>query len=72
MPGNNVLVYTPLDYEYCGFKFSDGMDYLVFATGNPAHFKTTSCSKTDVLDNVLTDVQKLIRMTGAAVPTVGK
>jgi hypothetical protein len=66
VPSNTVLVYTPVDFEYCGFKFQDGLDYLVFANGTPAHFQTTSCSRTDVLDKVLTDVHKLIRMTGAS------
>lgn len=61
---NNVLIYTPSEFEYCGFKFQPGLDYLVFATGSPAHFQTTTCSRTDVLDKVLTDVHKLIRLTG--------
>lgn len=65
---NTVLVYTPRDHEYCGYKFGEGLDYLVFAVGSPAHFKTTSCTRTEVLENALTDVQKLIRMTGAALP----
>jgi hypothetical protein len=64
VPTNTVLVYTPIDFEYCGYKFQEGLDYLVFATGTPAHFQTTTCSRTDVLDKVLTDVHKLIRMTG--------
>jgi len=68
---NTVLIYTPAEFEYCGFKFQEGLDYLVFATGSPAHFQTTSCSRTDVLDKVLTDVHKLIRLTGN-VETRGK
>ncbi|MFN8389134.1 MAG: hypothetical protein U0136_02450 [Bdellovibrionota bacterium] len=65
VPSNTVLVYTPVDFEYCGYKFQEGLDYLVFATGTPAHFQTTTCTRTEVLDKVLTDVHKLIRMTGA-------
>lgn len=71
VPGSTVLVYTPADFEYCGFKFQEGLDYLVFATGTPAHYQTTTCTRTEVLDNVLTDVHKLIRMTGN-VETRGK
>lgn len=66
--GNTILIYTPRDHEYCGYKFGEGLDYLVFAAGTPAHFKTTSCTRTEVLENSLTDVQKLIRMTGATAP----
>ena len=66
VPGNSVLIYTPVDFEYCGYKFQEGLDYLVFATGTPAHFQTTSCSRTEILDKVLTDVHKLIRMTGGS------
>lgn len=68
---NTVLVYTPSEFEYCGYKFQEGLDYLVFATGSPAHFQTTSCTRTEVLDKVLTDVHKLIRLTGN-VETRGK
>lgn len=71
VPGSIVLVYTPEDFEYCGYRFQEGLDYLVFATGNPAHFQTTSCMRTEVLDKVLTDVHKLIRLTGS-VETRGK
>ncbi len=61
--GNSVLVYSPKTLESCGIAFTEGMDYLVFASGNPAFFQTTSCSLTDVLDRVLVDVHRLIRMT---------
>ena len=64
VPGEVVLIYTPKDHEFCGYKFGDGLDYLVFATGNPAHFQTTTCTRTEVLDRVLTDVHKLLRLTG--------
>ena len=64
VPGNQVLIYTPKDHEYCGYKFQDGLDYVVYATGNPAHLQTTSCMRTEILDKVLTDVHKLIRLTG--------
>ena len=63
--GNTVFVYTPRDHEYCGYKFQEGQDYLVYADGTPANFNTTACTRTDVLDKSLLDVQKLIRMSGA-------
>ncbi len=71
VPGSVVLIYTPKDFEYCGYKFGEGLDYLVFANGNPAHFQTTTCTRTEVLEKVLTDVHKLIRLTGN-VETRGK
>ena len=63
--GNSVLVYSPKTLEACGIPFTEGMDYLVFANGNPAFFQTTSCSLTDVLDRVLVEVHRLIRMTAS-------
>ena len=65
VPGSIVLVYTPEDFEYCGYKFQEGLDYLVFANGNPAHFQTSTCMRTELLDKALTDVHKLIRLTGS-------
>lgn len=63
--GNSVLVYSPKTLDGCGIAFTEGMDYLVFATGNPAFFQTTSCTNTDVLERVLVDVHRLIRMTAS-------
>ena len=65
VPTSTVLVYTPIDPEYCGYNFSPGMEYLVFATGTPAHFRTDTCSRTDIIDKVLVDIHKLIRLTGS-------
>lgn len=62
--GSTVFVYTPRDHEYCGYRFQEGQDYLVYAEGTPANFRTTACTRTDVLDKALLDVQKLIRMAG--------
>ena len=57
-----VYVYTPKEAALCGFKFSGGMDYLVFASGTPAHFKTSICSRTGLLDDSQRDVQLLMRL----------
>jgi hypothetical protein len=62
--GSTVFIYTPRDHEYCGYRFQEGQDYLVYAEGTPANFRTTACTRTDVLDKALLDVQKLIRMSG--------
>ncbi|OVE79984.1 hypothetical protein BVY02_01690, partial [bacterium J17] len=57
-----VYVYTPNESALCGFNFSGGMDYLVFASGTPAHFKTNICSRTRLLDDAQRDVQLLMRL----------
>lgn len=63
--GDSVIVYTPDSPTRCGIQFGDGLDYLVFAKGNPAYYQTTSCTRTDVLDKVLVDVHKLLRLTNS-------
>ena len=64
VPGNMVLIYTPIDFEYCGYRFGVGLDYLVYAEGNPAHFKTSSCSRTNILEKSQAEIQKLQKAVG--------
>lgn len=64
VPGNTVLIYTPIDYEYCGYKFGVGLDYLVYGEGNPAHFKTSSCSRTNIIEKSQAEIQKLQKAVG--------
>ena len=59
---DSVVVYTADSREQCGFSFSSGKDYLVFATGSPAFFRTTACLGTRELENALYDVQLLMQM----------
>lgn len=64
VPGNTVVIYTSVDFEYCGYKFGTGLDYLVYAEGNPAHFKTSSCSRTNILEKSQAEIQKLQKALG--------
>lgn len=57
-----VLVYTPKE-ESCAYPFRVGLDYMVFASGTPAFFKTDSCSGSEVLESAYTDVERIKRMT---------
>lgn len=52
IPGDTVIVFMPTAAEECSYPFSEGQDYVVFASGNPAGLKTTSCSGTNFLDVV--------------------
>ena len=58
----NVTVYTPKEEEKCSYPFAGGLDYLVYASGNPAHLKATSCSRTEFLDKVGAEVKTLSGM----------
>jgi len=61
-----VLVYTPNGNEgQCPVSFTQGMDYLVYAYGNPAFLRTNTCANTNVVESVFLDIQRLIRMSGA-------
>ena len=64
VPGNTVLIYTPIDYEYCSYKFGVGLDYLVYGEGNPAHFKTSACSRTNIIEKSQAEIQKLQKAVG--------
>jgi hypothetical protein len=59
-----IVVYSKLDAGQCGYQFHTGADYLVFAQGNPAHYVTTACDGTDILESSSLAVEKLIRLTG--------
>jgi hypothetical protein len=41
-------VFTPDSEKNCELNFSNRIDYIVFAKGNPAFLKVTSCSLTDI------------------------
>lgn len=57
-----VVVYTPREESLCGYKFSNGFEYLVFATGSPAFLKVNLCSRTEVLENAQLDQHRLLRL----------
>ncbi len=57
-----VVVYTPREESLCGYSFSNGFEYLVFATGSPAFLKVNLCSRTDVLENAQLDQHRLLRL----------
>lgn len=62
-----VLVYTPKENPVgkigdCAFEFAENGEYVVFANGSPAYFKTSACTRTELLENALMDVQRMIRL----------
>lgn len=61
---NFVMIYTTLDTGNCGYTFIPGQDYIVYAAGSPAAFKTDTCSRTGILDNYLDDVETLSKLAG--------
>lgn len=58
--GSQVIIFTNKDAGDCGYNFVTGQDYLVYSEGTVAHLKTTSCMRTEYLDNALEEVEKLI------------
>lgn len=56
------VVYTPLNDAQCSYKFISGQEYLVYAVGNPAFYKTDTCSRTNVLDTAQEDIGKLVEL----------
>ncbi|MCC6953325.1 MAG: hypothetical protein IT290_04340, partial [Deltaproteobacteria bacterium] len=64
--GDKVFVFTPDKPENCGYPFSPGQDYVVFAQGNPAGLRTTSCLGTVYLDNVTGEIDSLLKLSDAA------
>ncbi len=63
----SVLVYTPDRAETakpgeCGFDFAMNGEYLVYAEGTLANFRTTACTRTNLLDKAAMDVQRIIRL----------
>lgn len=59
MPHEKVLIYTSSEKDSCGFPFLLEQDYLVFATGTPAFYQVSKCSRTAVVDVATKDIQKL-------------
>ena len=55
----SVLVYTPRNESLCGFRFVIGSDYVVFATGTPAYFKTNACMRNKILELAREEVAEL-------------
>lgn len=67
--GDSAILYTRPKPEDCGYPFMRDQDYIVYATGNPAGLTVTKCSRTNVLDNVLDDIDPLTAIsTGKPLP----
>jgi hypothetical protein len=62
-PLPTLVLYTPSESTNCGYKFQNGFEYVVYATGNPAFLQTNSCSRTEVLEKAQLEEQRLIRLT---------
>ncbi|MCB0359381.1 MAG: hypothetical protein KDD44_07085 [Bdellovibrionales bacterium] len=59
---SSATVYTPMSPEECGYPFRLEMDYLLYATGNPAYYKVLRCSKTEMLETARDDLDQLLKM----------
>ena len=60
---DSMVFYTPDSDESCGVNFQPGFEYLIFAAGNPAFYTTTSCDRTQVLENAQVDLHRLMQLT---------
>jgi len=57
-----IVIYTK--EGDCGVVFQPGFEYLIFAAGNPAFYTTSSCGRTEVLENAQVDLHRLIKLSG--------
>jgi hypothetical protein len=62
--GDTVTIYTPEEDAKCGYGFAPSNEYLIYATGSPAFFKTTKCSRTTFLETSLKEVSTLSKLSG--------
>lgn len=70
--GRTRLVFTPLAEGTCGYKFVPGQEYLVYATGNPAFYKTSICSRTTFRETAHEEITKLMEIAPAEKNEEGK
>ena len=61
LKGNTLYLYTPESQEKCGMNLIVSQDYLFYADGNLARPVVTTCSRTDVLDNALGQLEEIQR-----------
>lgn len=59
---NTLYIYTPETKQKCGINFLVSQDYLIYADGNAARPVAVSCSRTDVLDNALGQLEELQKL----------
>ncbi len=57
-----ITIFTPETENECGTVFNRSIDYIVYASGNPAFLRVDSCSLTDIQENskaVLIQLEKI-------------
>ena len=59
---NTLYIYTPDSKQKCGMNFLVSQDYLIYADGTAARPVAISCSRTDVLDNALGQLEELQKL----------
>jgi len=59
---NMLYVYTPDSKQKCGINFLVSQDYLIYADGSAARPVAISCSRTEVLDNALGQLEELQKL----------
>lgn len=62
--GQTATIITNGEESMCGYPFTRGGDYVVFATGNPANLRTGLCSRTSQLEAFQDDLPRLEELTG--------
>lgn len=53
LPTLTAIIYTPADDSQCPYEFYIGSDYLVYATGTIAFYKTNSLTRTTNIETAL-------------------
>ena len=50
LPTKTAMIYTPVEASQCNYNFFKGSDYLVYATGTLAFYKTDSLTRTNNIE----------------------
>lgn len=61
---DTLVFYTPETEEACGYNFQPGFEYVIYASGNPAFYKSSACDRTEVLENASVDLHYLQKLSG--------
>jgi hypothetical protein len=67
--GREITIYTPNLSGKCGFSFIAQLDYIIYAEGNPAFLRVTSCSRTTMFDTSKDEYRELVGATPPPSPS---
>ncbi|MCC6933799.1 MAG: hypothetical protein IT292_11220 [Deltaproteobacteria bacterium] len=58
-----VVIYTPSNESECSYSFYQSFEYVVYATGKPIFYTTTSCKRNVILEKAYDEMIKLKQLS---------